>query len=68
VKGSPVFGISKQSDLESAMNARGGILIWRNGYHIDPPAFLGEPVVQWISQTSTGVKIFCTEDVRKMIR
>jgi hypothetical protein len=64
VMSSPVFGIH---DLDSAMKQHGGVLIWRDGYDMPIPN-LGPPLVQWLNADRTGVRIFCTPDVRPAIQ
>ena len=65
VLSSPVFGIH---DLNAAMKSHGGVLIWRDGFHVNPPEFLGQPVMKWESAKGTGVWIYATDDVREKIR
>jgi hypothetical protein len=64
VVSSPVFGVR---DLDAAMKSQGGVLIWRDGFHVDPPAFLGPPVMQWISKFGTGVRVYCSPELRSRI-
>jgi hypothetical protein len=64
VAGSPVFGIH---DLDAAMKSHGGVLIWRDGFPIAPPAFLGQPVMQWTSRQGSGVRVYCSPELRATI-
>lgn len=61
VAGSPVFGIH---DLSAAMKDQSGVLIWRDGYHIEPPDFLGPPLRVWGGSGGPEVRAYCTPDLR----
>ena len=54
VLSSPVFGIH---DLNTALKAHDGILLWRDGYDIPTPD-LGPAIVQWLNRDGRGVKIY----------